>query len=149
MSSTKIIIKNIWPVGCVLSPNFEIARGQKNRTENVMLYCTGNKYENFLTDSFTKNRCILQATRDQWRSQPDNLVPLGKFQSIIIIHFFRNWLFSQSVSCKYLHSGTKSSGWLRYCAVCAWPQKLPHHHCAKLIKGIDVMTNLMQEWAHE
>ena len=33
--------------------------------ENVMLYCTGNKYENFLIDSqsFTKNRCILQATR--------------------------------------------------------------------------------------
>ena len=41
-------------------------RGQKNRTENVMLYCTGNKYENLLIDiqSFTKNRCILQATRD-------------------------------------------------------------------------------------
>ena len=33
-----------------------MARGQKNRTENVMLYCTGNKYENFLIDSqsFTK-----------------------------------------------------------------------------------------------
>ena len=62
-----------------ISPNFEMARGQKNRAENVMLYCTGNKYENFLIDSqsFTKNRCILQATRD--------------------------------------------------------PQKLPHHHCAKLI----------------
>ena len=44
-----------------------MARGQKNRTENLMLYCTGNKYENFLIDSqsFTKNRCILlQATRD-------------------------------------------------------------------------------------
>ena len=27
---------------------------------------------------------------DQWRSQPDNLVPLCKFQTIIIIHFFRN-----------------------------------------------------------
>ena len=24
---------------------------KKNRTENVMLYCTGNKYENFLIDS--------------------------------------------------------------------------------------------------
>ena len=50
----------------MLSPDFEMAREQKNRTENVMLYCTGNKYENFLIDSqsFTKNRCILQATRD-------------------------------------------------------------------------------------
>ena len=28
---------------------------------------------------------------DHWRSQPDNLVPLCKFQSITIIHFFRNW----------------------------------------------------------
>ena len=28
-----------------------MARGQKNRTENVMLYCTGNKYEKFLIDS--------------------------------------------------------------------------------------------------
>ena len=28
------------------------------------------------------------------------------------MHFFRNLLFSQSVNCKYLHSGTKSSGWL-------------------------------------
>ena len=27
---------------------------------------------------------------DHWRSQPDNLVPLCKFQSITIIHFFRN-----------------------------------------------------------
>ena len=46
--------------------NFEMARGQKNCTENVMLYCTGNKHENFLIDSqsFTKNRSILQATRD-------------------------------------------------------------------------------------
>ena len=26
----------------------------------------------------------------QWRSQPDNLVPLCKFKIIIIIHFFRN-----------------------------------------------------------
>ena len=25
---------------------------------------------------------------DQWRSQPDNLVPLCKFQIIIIIHLF-------------------------------------------------------------
>ena len=31
----------------------------------------------------------------------------------------------------------------------AWPQKLPHHHSAKLIKGIDTMTNLMQEWTHK
>ena len=36
----------------------------------------------------------------QWRSQPENLVPLCKFQIIIIIHFFRNWLFSQSMSTK-------------------------------------------------
>ena len=43
-----------------------MACGQKNRTENVMLYYTGNKYENVLIDnqSFTKNRCILQATHD-------------------------------------------------------------------------------------
>ena len=30
------------------------------------------------------------ASHAQWRSQPDNLVPLCKFQIIIIIHFFRN-----------------------------------------------------------
>ena len=52
-----------------------MARGQKNRTENVMLYCTGNKYENVLIDSqtFTKNRCILQATRDP-KSYPITIV---------------------------------------------------------------------------
>jgi hypothetical protein len=33
-------------------------------------------------------------------SQPDNLVPLCKFRIIIIIHFFRNWLFSQSMNTK-------------------------------------------------
>ena len=49
-------------------------------------------------------------SRNQWPHQPDNLVPLCKFQIIIIIHFFRNWWFSQSVNWKYLHSGTKSSG---------------------------------------
>ena len=27
---------------------------------------------------------------NQWRSQPDNLVPLCKFRISIIIHFFRN-----------------------------------------------------------
>ena len=27
---------------------------------------------------------------EQWRSQPDNLVPLCKFHSITIIYFFRN-----------------------------------------------------------
>ena len=26
----------------------------------------------------------------QWRREPDNLVPLCKFEIIIIIHFFRN-----------------------------------------------------------
>ena len=29
-------------------------------------------------------------TYRQWRIQPDNLVPLCKFQSIIVINFFRN-----------------------------------------------------------
>ena len=32
----------------------------------------------------------------QWRRQPDILVPLCKFPIVIIIHFFRNWLFSKS-----------------------------------------------------
>ena len=35
-----------------------------------------------------------------WRSQPNNLVPLCKFQVIIIIRFFRNPLFSQSMNMK-------------------------------------------------
>ena len=47
-------------------------------------------------------------------SQPDNLVPLCKCQIIIIVYFLTNWLFSESVNSTYLHSGTKSSGWLRY-----------------------------------
>ena len=37
-----------------------------------------------------KNINYSQMDRIQWRSQPDNLVPLCKFQFIIIIHFFRN-----------------------------------------------------------
>jgi hypothetical protein len=41
---------------------------------------------------------ISQLVNKQWRSQPDNFVPLCKFKIIIIIHFFRNWLFSQSMS---------------------------------------------------
>ena len=55
-----------------------MARGQKDRTANVMLYCTGNKYENFLIDSqsFTKNWCILQATRDP-KSCPITIVRRG------------------------------------------------------------------------
>ena len=47
----------------------------------------------------------------QWRSQPDNLVLLFKFQIIIIIHFLWNWLFSQSMTPKNLHSETKSLGY--------------------------------------
>ena len=44
------------------------------------------------------------------RSQLDNLLPLRKFQIIIIIHFFRNRLFSKSMKSNDLHDGTKSSG---------------------------------------
>ena len=41
------------------------------------------------------NECSVRSsaftnTGYQWRSQPDNLVPPSKFQSFIIIHFFRN-----------------------------------------------------------
>ena len=36
-------------------------------------------------EGFVRWTCV------QWRSQPDNLVPLCKFQIIIIIHFFRNY----------------------------------------------------------
>ena len=28
-----------------------------------------------------------------------------QISTILIIYFLRNWLFSQSVNCKYLHSG--------------------------------------------
>ena len=65
----------------------------------------------------------------QWRSWPDDLIPLCKFQVIVIMHFFKNWLFSQSVSCKYLQSGTKSSGWLCYCrsAVNNWCKYFIEH----------------------
>ena len=63
---------------------------------------------------------LTSGCRVQWRSQPDNLVPLCKFHSITIIQFFRNGLFSQSVNCEYLHSGTKSSGWLRYWSCSVW-----------------------------
>ena len=42
---------------------------------------------------------------NQWRSQPDNLVPLCKFEIIIIIHFFRNRLFSQSKITKICIAG--------------------------------------------
>ena len=60
----------------------------------------------------------------QWRSQSDNLLQLSKFQSITIIHSFRNWLFSQSVNLyEYLYSETKSWGWLPYtvyCYHCHW-----------------------------
>ena len=42
-----------------------------------------------------------------------------KFQIIIVIHFFRNWLFLQSMNIKILHSGIhKSTSWLRYCQYC-------------------------------
>ena len=43
-----------------------------------MLYCTGNKYENFLIDrqSFTKTRCILQATRNP-KSCPITIVRIN------------------------------------------------------------------------
>ena len=57
----------------------------------------------------------VRTSSNQWRSQPDYLVSLCKFPIIIIIHCFRNWFFSQSVNTKYLHSGTKSSAWLRFC----------------------------------
>ena len=50
---------------------------------------------------------------------------------MVIIHFFRNWLFSQSVNCKYLHSGTKSSGWLRYCLRRITKYKSEYKLCAE------------------
>ena len=49
---------------------------------------------------------LLYLVHKQWRSQPDNLVPLCKFDIIIvIIQFFRNWLFSQSIITKICIAG--------------------------------------------
>ena len=54
-------------------------------------------------------------TNIQWRSQPDDLVPLCKFLVIIDCE-------QQSISKEMnndnvwnFHSGTKLSGWLRHC----------------------------------
>ena len=41
----------------------------------------------------------------QWCSQPYNLVPLCKFQMIMIIYFFRNRCFHSQWTRKSLHSG--------------------------------------------
>ena len=51
----------------------------------------------------------------QWRRQPDNSVPLCKFKIIIIFISLEIDCFHSQWTRKYLHSGTKSSGWLRYC----------------------------------
>ena len=61
-----------------------------------------------------------------YHSQRDNLVPQWKFQIITIVHFFKNWLFSQSTNCKYLHSGIKSCGWLRH-STWQFPNLLSEH----------------------
>ena len=50
----------------------------------------------------------------QWRSQPDNLVPLWKFQTLSLFISLEIDCCSQSMITKNLHSGTKSSGWLRH-----------------------------------
>ena len=46
---------------------------------------------------------VLHEEYSQLHSQPDNLVPLCKFQIIVISHFFSNWLFSKRMNWKYLH----------------------------------------------
>jgi hypothetical protein len=72
-------------------------------------------------NALLKQRCSLMRVGTlacfQWCSQPDNLVPLCKFKIIIIIHFISLEIdcFHSQWTRKYLHSGTKSSGWLRYC----------------------------------
>ena len=51
----------------------------------------------------------------QWRSQPDDLVPLCKYSQLTDCEsnqFLKKWIM---VILWNLHSGTKSSGWLRYC----------------------------------
>ena len=65
-----------------------------------------------LTSSYF-NTALSQSARNA-TSDVLNLVPLCKFQIIIIIHFFRNCCLHSQRTRKYLHSGTKSSGWLRY-----------------------------------
>ena len=62
---------------------------QTNRIDSaqsllVLSICTGKNYE-----KHASLICLLFNYR-QWRSQPDNLVPLCKFHSITIIQFFRN-----------------------------------------------------------
>ena len=85
----------------------------KGKLSNVLLYRSLYLLQNMRKSSFRSS------TLQCMSSQPDNFVPLCKFKIIIIIHFFRNWFFSQSMNTwKYLHSGTKSSDWLRYCHSC-------------------------------
>ena len=58
--------------------------------------------------------CLLHEHHSgQWRSKPDNLVPLWKFQTSLFISLEID-CFLQSMNTKNLHSGTKSSGWLRH-----------------------------------
>ena len=46
--------------------------------------------ENVILNLYLSDFIDQSIQHKQWRSQPDNLVPLCKFKIIIIIHFFRN-----------------------------------------------------------
>jgi hypothetical protein len=46
-------------------------------------------YRHYVDRIFIIHRLYIRCYT-QWRSQPDNFVPLCKFKIIIIIHFFRN-----------------------------------------------------------
>ena len=47
-------------------------------------------YERIFCDYIYKINDSRQENNNQWHSQTDNLVPLCKFQVIIIFHFFGN-----------------------------------------------------------
>ena len=88
----KRFMRNDLPAEWKKSLNTWVSFSTSYRAKQMVLIAG---YRGFLNEStlcrgIKKFRIKMVPKRRQWRSQPDNLVPLCKFKVIIIIHFFKN-----------------------------------------------------------
>ena len=107
--------------GCGIQEARELQLAQMNLNSttagNVQLCKIYSQDDNEKTPSLWVlcKRVFVQVTQNQWLSQPEDLVPLCKYLQFIDYEntqFLKKWIM---IILWNLHSGTKSSGWLRHC----------------------------------
>ena len=89
-SRTNSMYSNPSKTKAILAVGKRLRKRFDGETSSLQLSLNDKEIKIVRSDKLLGLKIDQDLTYDQSRSQPDNLVPLCKFQSIIIIYFFRN-----------------------------------------------------------